>query len=66
MRAVGGYFEFTMAVRPGPMILQGTYWGEERARDFDILVDNVKIATQHLGMTSRAPSSTSNIRCHPR
>ncbi|KQO50809.1 hypothetical protein ASF14_10075 [Sphingomonas sp. Leaf257] len=44
----GGYFEFTMAVRPGPMILQGTYWGEERARDFDILVDNVKVATQHL------------------
>ncbi|MEJ8629796.1 hypothetical protein P0F65_07980 [Sphingomonas sp. I4] len=44
----GGYFEFTMAVRPGPLILQATYWGEERARDFDILVDNVKIATQHL------------------
>lgn len=44
----GGYFEFTMAVRPGPMILQGTYWGDERKRDFDILVDNVKIATQHL------------------
>ena len=44
----GGYFEFTMAVRPGSMILQGTYWGEERARDFDILVDNVKVATQHL------------------
>ncbi|WP_245613350.1 glycoside hydrolase family 127 protein [Sphingomonas parapaucimobilis] len=44
----GGYIEFTMAVRPGAMILQGTYWGEERARDFDILVDNVKVATQHL------------------
>jgi uncharacterized protein len=44
----GGYFEFTMAVRSGQMILQGTYWGEERARDFDILVDNVKVATQHL------------------
>ncbi len=44
----GGYIEFSMAVRPGPMILQATYWGEERARDFDILVDNVKVATQHL------------------
>lgn len=44
----GGYFEFAMAVRPGPMILQATYWGDERKRDFDILVDNVKIATQHL------------------
>ncbi|WP_343525938.1 glycoside hydrolase family 127 protein [Sphingomonas sp.] len=44
----GGYFEFTMAVRPGPLVLQATYWGDERARDFDILVDNVKVATQHL------------------
>ncbi|MET4895927.1 glycoside hydrolase family 127 protein [Sphingomonadaceae bacterium jetA1] len=44
----GGYFEFGMAVRPGPLILQATYWGDERKRDFDILVDNVKIATQHL------------------
>jgi uncharacterized protein len=30
-------------------VLQATYWGEERGRDFDILVDDVKIATQHLG-----------------
>ena len=44
----GGYFEFTMAVKPGPLVLQATYWGDERKRDFDILVDNVKIATQHL------------------
>ncbi|HVI99412.1 MAG TPA: glycoside hydrolase family 127 protein [Sphingomonas sp.] len=45
----GGYFEFTMAVKPGPLILQATYWGSERNRDFDILVDGVKVATQHLG-----------------
>jgi DUF1680 family protein len=44
----GGFFEFDMKVRPGPLILQATYWGEERSRDFDILVDNVKVATQHL------------------
>jgi uncharacterized protein len=44
----GGYFEFTMKTRPGPLILQATYWGDERRRDFDILVDNVKVATQHL------------------
>lgn len=44
----GGFFEFTMKTRPGPLILQATYWGSERARDFDILVDGVKIATQHL------------------
>lgn len=44
----GGYIEFTMKVRPGPLVLQASYWGGERARDFDILVDNVRVATQHL------------------
>ena len=29
-------------------MLQATYWGDERSRDFDILVDDVKVATQHL------------------
>ncbi|MEH3159763.1 MAG: glycoside hydrolase family 127 protein [Sphingomonas taxi] len=47
----GGWFEFTMAVKPGPLVLQATYWGEERPRDFDILFDGVKIATQHLADT---------------
>jgi uncharacterized protein len=44
----GGFFEFDMKVRPGPLILQATYWGDERKRDFDILVDDQKIASQHL------------------
>jgi hypothetical protein len=44
----GGFFEFSMKTRPGPLVLQATYWGDERPRDFDILVDNVKVATQHL------------------
>ncbi len=44
----GGFFEFDMKVRPGPLVLQATYWGDERSRDFDILVDNVKVASQHL------------------
>jgi len=44
----GGYFEFAMKVRPGPLLLQASYWGGERKRSFDILVDNVKIATQTL------------------
>ncbi|UAL09917.1 glycoside hydrolase family 127 protein [Caulobacter segnis] len=44
----GGFFEFDMKVRPGPLILQATYWGEERKRQFDILVDGVRIATQQL------------------
>jgi DUF1680 family protein len=44
----GGFIEFTMKTKPGPLILQASYWGGERARDFDILVDNVRVATQHL------------------
>jgi DUF1680 family protein len=44
----GGFFEFSMKTRPGPLVLQATYWGDERPRDFDILVDDVKVATQHL------------------
>ncbi|MBW4331643.1 glycoside hydrolase family 127 protein [Stakelama sp. CBK3Z-3] len=44
----GGFFEFDMKVKPGPLILQASYWGGERSRDFDVLVDDVKIATQHL------------------
>ncbi|MBB4153717.1 hypothetical protein GGQ80_001623 [Sphingomonas jinjuensis] len=44
----GGYVDFAMKVKPGPLILQATYWGSETKRDFDILVDNVKIATQRL------------------
>lgn len=45
----GGFFEFTLKARSGPLVLQATYWGDERPRDFDILVDMVKVATQHLG-----------------
>lgn len=44
----GGYFEFNMKVKPGPLLLQASYWGSERARTFDIIVDDVKIATQKL------------------
>lgn len=44
----GGFFAFDMKVKPGPLILQATYWGSERSRDFDIMVDGVKLATQHL------------------
>jgi hypothetical protein len=44
----GGFFEFTMKTKAGPLVLQASYWGDERPRDFDILVDNQKIATQHL------------------
>ncbi|GAA4778694.1 glycoside hydrolase family 127 protein [Stakelama sediminis] len=44
----GGYFEFTMKVRPGPLVLEATYWGGERKRKFHILIDGTPIATQTL------------------
>jgi DUF1680 family protein len=44
----GGFIEFSMKVKPGPLVLQASYWGDERPRSFDILVDGQKIATQRL------------------
>jgi uncharacterized protein len=44
----GGYFEFTMQTRPGPLVLMATYWGDERGQNFDILVDSVLLASQQL------------------
>lgn len=44
----GGYMAFTLKARPGPLVLQATYWGEDRYRSFDILVDDVIVATERL------------------
>jgi len=44
----GGFFQFRMKVKPGPLVLEATYWGDERKRAFDILVDGQKVATQEL------------------
>jgi uncharacterized protein len=44
----GGFFECTMKARPGPLILQATYWGEERDRRFTILVDGITAAREQL------------------
>jgi hypothetical protein len=44
----GGYFSFRVKAKPGPLMLEATYWGDERSRVFDILVDGNKIATQSL------------------
>ncbi|MEA1677186.1 glycoside hydrolase family 127 protein [Nitrospirillum sp. BR 11163] len=44
----GGFFEFKAKVRGGAMVLQATYWGDERKRLFHILVDGIRIATQKL------------------
>ncbi len=47
----GGWFSYELKVLPEvPMILQCTYWGsEEGGREFDVLIDDTKIATQTLG-----------------
>ncbi len=44
----GGYFEFSMKTKPGHLVLMATYWGDERGQEFDILVDNVMLASQQL------------------
>lgn len=44
----GGYFEFTLQTKPGPLVLQATYWGEERGNTFDITVDGAVLASQVL------------------
>jgi uncharacterized protein len=44
----GGYFQFVFAARPGPLVLQASYWGEERNRNFLVKVDGVEIAREHL------------------
>jgi hypothetical protein len=44
----GGFFAFRMKTRPGPLILQATYWADERARKFHILIEGKRIATQSL------------------
>jgi DUF1680 family protein len=44
----GGFFEFAMKTGPGPLKLQATYWGEERRRAFQILIDGTPIATDRL------------------
>jgi uncharacterized protein len=44
----GGFFECTMNAQPGPLILQATYWGEERERRFAILVNGDIVAREQL------------------
>lgn len=40
----GGYFSFRMKCADGPLVLQASYWGEERNRDFHISIDGQRIA----------------------
>jgi hypothetical protein len=43
----GGFFEFDMKVQPG-VVLLATFWGGERRREFDILIDGQLLAHQQL------------------
>ena len=49
----GGFFSFRMKSGSGPLVLQATYWGEERNRNFHISVDGERIA--HVELTGRQP-----------
>ena len=42
----GNFIAFDLAVRPGPMVLQALYWGEEVGKHFAILVGGREIAVE--------------------
>jgi uncharacterized protein len=45
----GGWFSWDLKILPDePQNLILTYWGEDRGRQFDIIVDGQKLATEHL------------------
>ncbi|HEY3853210.1 MAG TPA: beta-L-arabinofuranosidase domain-containing protein [Verrucomicrobiae bacterium] len=47
--AEGGWFSWDLKTLPGePQELVLTYWGEDRGRQFDILIDGQKLATERL------------------
>jgi DUF1680 family protein len=43
---VGNYMEFTLAVRPGAMLLSALYWGEEVGKNFDVSIDGTRIVNE--------------------
>ena len=43
---VGNFIEFTLAVRPGPMVLRALYWGEEVDKNFAIIVEGETVALE--------------------
>lgn len=40
----GNFFEFDLAIEPGPLALHALYWGEEIDKNFEILVDGQSLA----------------------
>src|SRR5690606_11435064 len=43
---MGNFIEFSLAVRPGPVILRALYWGEEIDKHFEIRVDGTPVAVE--------------------
>ncbi len=43
-----GYFQFTLAVKPGPLDLQVSYNGSDHNKDFNILIDGHVLAHETL------------------
>ncbi|MYM84964.1 glycoside hydrolase family 127 protein [Duganella sp. FT50W] len=48
----GGFFSFRMKCANGPLVLQASYWGEERNRDFYISIDGERIVRVKLDGSS--------------
>ncbi|ESQ91150.1 glycoside hydrolase family 127 protein [Asticcacaulis benevestitus] len=40
----GGFMSFKMNVKPGPLVMQASYWGDDRC-EFDILIDGETLTT---------------------
>lgn len=57
-----GWFEFDLATAPGPLELQVTYGGQQRDKEFRILVDGRLLAAERL---RGSPTTARNIRTYP-
>lgn len=57
----GGFIAFRLKVRPGPMLLQYTSWGGERADGFTIRVDGAVASVQPAGTGADARFSDTTV-----
>jgi uncharacterized protein len=55
----GGWFAFDMKVGDGPLEMQCSFWGGDRDRVFEILVDDAKIAAETINANS--PGKTYDV-----
>ena len=42
----GHWFEVTLSIGPGANVLRALYWGEEVNKNFDVIVDGVRVASE--------------------